>query len=263
MDHRTSNLCAALGPALENLRHTDAELYASYISQTLSAEEEEARQRSEASPDATREEKPVETSVLLRIAAAQGFQGWGVGEGGEYAEGDEQRGSEDGGLRIRCWAAETRGSEGEADAERWTVYEVSWVTLVVLQIVVGLVVVACAAEGVVLVWGWYVSSSSFPLLSFQYANPPPRLSRSCTTPETPLLTTTFTRPAPLRLDGDEKRLLATPAQHQHPDRPLFLRSPGIEKKLRAYSAPDYDRSTARWQLRHGEDDDDECDGPVM
>ena len=38
--------------------------------------------------------------------------------------------------------------------ERWTVYEVSWVTLVVLQVVVALVVVACVAEGVMLGMKW-------------------------------------------------------------------------------------------------------------
>ena len=84
------------------------------------------------------------------------------------------------------------------------------------------------------------------------------MSKSCSAPESPLLTTTFSRPAPLRLVGDEKRLMAMP----HGDRAQFLRSPGVEKKLRAYEAPDYDRSTGKWQ-HYVEDDEDECNRPVM
>lgn len=123
------DLCVALGPAIENARTTNPALYESYISKT-------DRQLLDAASTA---QKPLSTTILLRLAAQQGFQ-----SAGSVLPSPSAR---DGAERIEC-RAETGGEEA------WSAYQVSWVTLVVLQVVVALVVVACVAEGVMFGMRW-------------------------------------------------------------------------------------------------------------
>ncbi|KAL1611890.1 hypothetical protein SLS60_000112 [Paraconiothyrium brasiliense] len=63
-----------------------------------------------------------------------------------------------------------------------------------------------------------------------------------------------TRPAGLRLSGEEKRLLAVPATERED-----MRSPGVEKKLRAYASPGWKSQ----RYSYTEDEDDELNRPVM
>jgi hypothetical protein len=121
------DLCVALGPSLENLRLANPALYDSYISRTDKQQLDVA----------TTAQKPLATTV--RLAAQQGFQNLGV-----VLPGAPPRERTD---RIECKA--DVGSE-----ETWSAYQVSWVTLVVLQVVVALVVVACMAEGVMFGMRW-------------------------------------------------------------------------------------------------------------
>lgn len=109
--------------------------------------------------DGTLAETPIPTTVLLRMGATQGLGNLGVlSDAGLRAEAqanlaneanDQEQSEGTSRLRIECTAEMERASE-----DRWTVYEVSWVTLVVLQVVVALVLVACVAEGIMLGMKW-------------------------------------------------------------------------------------------------------------
>ncbi|KAK7178190.1 hypothetical protein PSPO01_15756 [Paraphaeosphaeria sporulosa] len=163
------DLCVVLGPPLENLRLSNPALYESYISKM-------DRQEADA---ATSAQKPLSTTVLLRLAAQQGFQHLGVVLPGAPARERAQ-------ARIECRTEMGEGAE----------YQVSWVTLVVLQLVVALVVVACVAEGVIFGLRWMSG-----------------------------------RPTILRLSGEERLLLAIPATERD-----NMLNPGIEKNIRAYAS---------------------------
>ncbi|KAF9735042.1 hypothetical protein PMIN06_000815 [Paraphaeosphaeria minitans] len=205
------DLCLALGPSLENLRTANPALYASYISKT------DAQQLAAATTAHT----PLSTTILLRLAAQQGFQNLGVVLPGAPPQ--------DGGERIACRAETETGGE-----EAWSAYQVSWVTLVVLQVVVILVVVACVAEGVMFGMRWMASRT-----------PPALITLPLTIPG---------RPARLRLSGEERRLFAIPVSDD-----FDTRSPGVEKKLRVYAS-------LSWQAQryaYIEDEDDEFNRPVM
>ncbi|OAG10616.1 uncharacterized protein CC84DRAFT_490789 [Paraphaeosphaeria sporulosa] len=203
------DLCVALGPSLENLRTANPALYDSYISKT------DAQQLAAA----TTAQKPLSTTILLRLAAQQGFQNLGVVLPGAPAR--------DGGERIEC-RAETGGEEA------WSAYQVSWVTLVVLQVVVVLVVVACVAEGVMFGMRWMAARTPTALITLPLPIPG--------------------RPARLRLSGEERRLLAIPVLDQ-----FDMRSPGVEKKLRVYASPGWKAQ----RYAYIEDEDDEFNRPVM
>ncbi|KAF1974267.1 hypothetical protein BU23DRAFT_113129 [Bimuria novae-zelandiae CBS 107.79] len=182
------DLCAALGTSLENLRHTNPALYESYV--TKSDERAVA--------DATAAQKPLSTTILLRMAAAQGFQNLGfVLPSVDARKEEEERPRE----RIECRSE-------EADAEAWAAYQFSWVTLVVLRMAVALVVVACMAEGAVLGWRW-LSSRARNSVDVLPAHP-----------------------SSLRLSGEEKRLFAAPLVDW-----TEMRSPGVEKKMHVYASP--------------------------
>ncbi|KAJ4286039.1 hypothetical protein N0V90_013386 [Kalmusia sp. IMI 367209] len=212
------DLCAALGSSLENLRHTDPALYESYVSSAPS-------QRLYTSTG-TSEQKPISTTVLLRLAAHNKFQNLGV----VLPSAPEERKD-----RIECRVEERQ--EGE---ERWGAYQVSWITLIVLQITVAVVVVACVAEGVMLGVQWMSKRDPSTLVATSRR---PALRVACET--VPI------RPA-LRLGGEERRLLAIPAIED-------MRSPGIEKKMRVYASPSW--KAARYA--YIEDEDDEFNRPVM
>lgn len=216
------DICAALGPSLENLRHTNPALYESYISKT------DERTLS----DATAEQKPISTTVLLRVAAHHGFQNLGVVLPGVHPDEEPRE-------RIVCRTEDTD------DTEAWTAYQVSWVTLVVLQVVVALVIVACVAEGVMIGLRWYVNI--YRCLQRQKTN---GHSMSTRAPSHLSL-----RPSTLRLSGEEKRLLAIPQSDR-----LDMRSPGAEKKLRVYASSGW--KVARYST-YVEDEDDEFNRPVM
>jgi hypothetical protein len=62
------------------------------------------------------------------------------------------------------------------------------------------------------------------------------------------------RPARLRLSGEERRLLAIPVLDRSD-----MRSPGIEKKMRAYASPGWKAQ----RYAYIEDEDDEFNRPVM
>ncbi|KAJ4357452.1 uncharacterized protein N0V89_002027 [Didymosphaeria variabile] len=62
------------------------------------------------------------------------------------------------------------------------------------------------------------------------------------------------RPTVLRLSGEEKRLLAIPATERDD-----MRSPGAEKKMRAYASPGWKSQ----RYSYTEDEDDEFNRPVM
>ena len=65
-------------------------------------------------------------------------------------------------------------------------------------------------------------------------------------------------PPPLRLTGAEKRLLAAPPFLAALDR-ADMRSPGEEKKLRAYASPAWKAN----RYSYVEDDEDEFNRPAM
>jgi hypothetical protein len=70
----------------------------------------------------------------------------------------------------------------------------------------------------------------------------------------PITITIPGRPARLRLSGSERLLLAIPAPDPH-----AMRSPGIEKKMRAYASPSWKSQ----RYAYIEDEDDEFNRPVM
>ncbi|KAF2440436.1 hypothetical protein P171DRAFT_435229 [Karstenula rhodostoma CBS 690.94] len=123
--------------------------------------------------------------------------------------------------------------------EAWAVYQVSWVSLVVLQVVVALVVVACVAEGVMFGLRWMAARTSTTLTHLPLPLPLPLPGH----------------PHPLRLSGKERLLLAIPTT---PDRHA-MRSPGVEKKLRVYASPSWKAQ----RYAYIEDEDDEFNRPVM
>ncbi|KAK7177445.1 hypothetical protein PSPO01_16507 [Paraphaeosphaeria sporulosa] len=206
------DLCVALGPSLENLRLPNPALYESYVSET-------DRQETDA---ATSAQKPLSTTVLLRLAAQQGFQNPGAVLPGAPARERAQE-------RIECRTEMGEGGEG---GEAWSASLVSWVTLVVLQLVVALMVVACVAEGVMFGMRWMSARIPSPLVVLSI---PGRL-------------------ASLRLSGEERLLLAIPATERND-----TRSPGIQKKLRAYASPGWKSQ----RYPYTEDEDDEGNRPVM
>lgn len=244
------DLCTALGPSLSNLRVSNPALYESYVSKSRTEEQrEESKTDEEIVAAATQAQRPVSTTVLLRLAAQQGFQNLGVvfpAVGGQKEQ--QQRENQPPAERIEC--------RTEIGDEAWSGYQVSWVTLVVLQVVVALVVVACVAEGVMFGLRWYVL---FSLPRYQssnnHTNPQTRMSTRTLTPRTLISVPVLGRPSGVRLPGEEKRLLAIPVSDATND----VRSPGIEKKLRAYASPG-------WKVHrfaYMEDEDDEFNRPVM
>ncbi|PSN70157.1 hypothetical protein BS50DRAFT_632078 [Corynespora cassiicola Philippines] len=190
------DICSGLGPELEHFRHAEPDLYASYIHQAKA---------SDSTP--TDEEQPLTTTVLLQLAAKNGFQNLGV-----VLPSTESR--------IVCRSA----------PEPFSAYQDSRMTLLALQVIVAIAVLACLAECVTLVADWLSN-------------------RRCLQQ----------KPA-LRLIGAEQRLRAVMS-------PESIFSPGAEKKLRAYSSPDWMPRTLSEKGRqfdaYEEEDDDEMNRPVM
>lgn len=123
---RQLDICSTLGPELETFRARHPDQYSSFISESsLSTALPE-------DPTATDEEKPLSTTVLLQLAAKNGFQNLGVVLPSAPTDRPQER--------IVC------RTEFESDAA----YQDSVVTLLALQIIVGFAMLACVAEGIML-----------------------------------------------------------------------------------------------------------------
>jgi hypothetical protein len=112
--------CSNLGPELENFQHTEPDLYASYVSK----------------PGGDLQ-RPLAGNVLVKFAAAN-------------ANINEPRPTARPHQRIVC----------RSEADPFTAYHGSFVTLWALQIVVAIAILACIAEGVHLSLRWYGTTDS-------------------------------------------------------------------------------------------------------
>ncbi|KAF2691587.1 hypothetical protein K458DRAFT_2901 [Lentithecium fluviatile CBS 122367] len=223
------NICSMLGPELENLRAEKPDLYTEFISHALTTTIAE-------DATSTDEERPLSTTVLLQLAARKGFASLGVVLPSAPAEKSRER--------IVC----------RTEIESSPTYQDSLITLFVLQVIVGLAVLACVAEGITLALRWYVPSGFYPRdpLEDHILTLDTRMSRSALehVPEKPAL----------RLSGEEKRLLAVPEQE-------MMFSPGVDKKQRSYRNGDWTPRLAsgkkEFEAYVVEEDDDELSRPVM
>ncbi|KAF2703934.1 hypothetical protein K504DRAFT_538405 [Pleomassaria siparia CBS 279.74] len=125
------NVCANLGPQLENFRHSQPDLYQSYI-QRASLENSQPTP----TPTADQLQQPLTTTVLLRLAAQNGFESLGV----VLPSAPTERPTE----IIVC----------HPEPETFTIYQDSKTTLFALNVIVAMVILACVAESIILVSDW-------------------------------------------------------------------------------------------------------------
>jgi hypothetical protein len=219
------DVCTTLGPELEDFRATKPEQYTHFISQALTATPSE-------DATSTDGEKPLPTTVLLQLAVRNGLGNLGV---------------------VVPRASATRSGQAivcRTEIHSSSKYQDSLITLVVVQVIVGLAILACVAECITLALRRYVvHTDSYP--PSHVLTPDRRLSSS-TQEHIPK------RPA-LRLSGEEKRLLAIPVED--------ISSPGLDKKLRLYRNGDWTPKLAgakrEFEAYVTEEDDDELSRPVM
>lgn len=125
----TTDRCTGLGSELEALRDAEPGLYADF----MSAQSVIVPSNHLDSPD---EEGPEFTTVILSLAARNGFQNLGV----VLPDADAERSQE----RIVC----------REELESFGAYEHNVITLLILQCIVGVAVIACIAEGVTVAYRW-------------------------------------------------------------------------------------------------------------
>lgn len=127
-----------------------------------------------------------------------------------------------------------------SEPETFSAYNGSCLTLWALQIIVALTILACVAEGIHLCMNWFSASRA-------------------DSEEDEVLSEKA-----LRLPGAERLLLAIPSQASEKE---DVRSPGADKKTRAYEATRYfvvkSSSGRREFIAYDSDDDDESNRPVM
>ncbi|EUC48099.1 hypothetical protein COCMIDRAFT_88445 [Bipolaris oryzae ATCC 44560] len=198
----SSTICNTLASQLSQFQHTNPDLYALYLQRAPTR-----------SIDDSVAQNPIPTSVLLS-ATSSDAPSTGANE-----------------FKIVCYQDESSPESAMPLRD----IQSSPLTLLILQLIVVLSIVACIAEGLHMLKN---------LIS-----PPPTPSHS------------------LRLAGAEKRLLAIPPTPY--DNSLdAMSSPGAEKKLRAYyEAPRYfvaqGKSGRREFIAYDDDSDDEINRPVL
>jgi hypothetical protein len=223
-----SDICTNLGPELESLRDAKPDQYADFISHALTTT---------ISQDAssTAEQRPISTTILLQLSAQNSFANLGAVLPSEPPAPSQQR--------IVC----------RTEVQGVPAYQNSLITLFVVQVIIGLAILACVAECVTLALRWYVPRTPpRPRPNLHVLTSLPRMSRSNNehVPE---------RPA-LRLSGEEKRLLAIPEEQ-------VIFSPGVDKKQRSYRngtwTPRLSSGRKEFEAYVVEEDDDELSRPVM
>ncbi|EUC38800.1 hypothetical protein COCCADRAFT_527 [Bipolaris zeicola 26-R-13] len=198
----SSTICSSLASQLSQFQHTNPDLYALYLQRPPTR-----------SIDDSAPETPIPTSVLLSATASDASS------------------TSANGLKIICY-------EDASTPDTQTPLrdiQSSPLTLLILQLIVVLSIVACIAEALHMLKN--------------FISPPP-------TPE-----------HNLRLAGAEKRLLAIPS-HPYDSAANAMASPGAEKKLRAYyETPRYfvakGRSGRTEFIAYDDDSDDEINRPVL
>jgi hypothetical protein len=234
-----SDTCTPLGPQLENLRATHPEQYADFLSHALST--------------TTIAEDASATSSTFRLvlSAQPGLAAMGIilpSVPPAFSSSSHQK--------ITCRTSPSTSA-----------YTSSLITLFVLQVIVGFAILACIAECVTIAlrrYGYMPQSNSNTRLDGILARPNLRI----TTAQRPGMLRSQShgsipaRPA-LRLSGEEKRLLAVPAEQA-----VF--SPGVDKKQRSYRNGTWTpRSMAGAKKEFAAyvvddvDEDDELKRPVM
>jgi hypothetical protein len=204
-----ADVCASLGPELENFQNTNPELYSSYFPPSTQ------------NPDESGKEQSIATTVWLDFASRNALKE-------RQDRNTEPRPTSRPFERVVCYS----------ESEPFTTFRSSLATLWATQIVIALAILVCLAEGAHLGMQWYAASSRTP--------------HSHHIPEK--------RSGLLRLAGTEKLLLALPTI----DVEASPRSPGMEKKMRAYEASPAQTPGAKREFNAYEDDsDDEMHRPVM
>jgi hypothetical protein len=227
-DSSPPDICSPLGPELEDLRAVKPDEYAALISHRHTTTTTSANATS------TKEERPASTTILLQIAARSKLGTLGVVLPSAPATVRT-------GQMIVC----------KTEIRSFSKYQDSLITLFVVQVIVGLAVLACIAECVTLALRWYVICilTQSPCYVLTVAC---RMSGSAEEhiPNKPAL----------RLSGEEKRLLAIPGVEE-------ICSPGLDKKLRLYRNGDWTPKLAsgkrEFEAYVVEEDDDELSRPVM
>ncbi|KAF2819866.1 hypothetical protein CC86DRAFT_121490 [Ophiobolus disseminans] len=120
-----ADLCANLGPELENFQHTKTDLYESYLSRTEGASGNNAQQR------------PLTTKVFVNFAARN-----------ELAKRNSEK-------EPRPTTRPQQHIVCRSEPDPFSEYQGSFVTLWALQIIVIIAILACLAEGLHLSLQWY------------------------------------------------------------------------------------------------------------
>lgn len=122
-----SSICATLGPHLENFRHSQPDQYHTYL-RNAAVEQ--------ATPTTDDDLEPLSTTVLLRLAAQNGFENLGVVLPSAPTERPREI--------IVC----------HPEPETFSAYKDSRTTLFALNVIVAMVVLACIAEVIILASDW-------------------------------------------------------------------------------------------------------------
>jgi hypothetical protein len=120
-----ADICSTLGPELEHFQHTEPDLYKSYLSSNSD------------------QQRPFSTNLLLN-----------------FAKGNEVRRREENKREPRPTSRPHQRIVCRSEADPFTAYQGSFITLWVLQIIVTVAILACVAEGVHLSLRWYGTSES-------------------------------------------------------------------------------------------------------
>ncbi|KAH9868710.1 hypothetical protein J1614_007782 [Plenodomus biglobosus] len=206
----TPDTCAALGPQLDDFRHTEPAVYNAYMQQAQA-------------PHHAATPQPIPSTILLAFAAHRRpgtGAGTGTGKGRSSSSSENQHNA----------PTTTRAQQISQPLERIVcrsvpspdqsdTYQDSLLNLWISQIIIAVAILACAAEGIHIGMCWITKHTSTP------------------TDDTNTTTTTTTTSLPaLHLSGPEKPLLAIPpSSTTAATAPLdMLASPGADKKTRAY-----------------------------
>ncbi|KAF2000762.1 hypothetical protein P154DRAFT_522353 [Amniculicola lignicola CBS 123094] len=185
---RSPDICANFGPELEYFRYADPELYQKIIGPSTEK------------PSTVGDPRPLTTEVLMRLSGKSSL---------DFRD-------QDGALPSAPTGRPSQKILCHSEAETFSAYQDSRVTLYALQVVVAMVILACIAECVSLLTDWFDTRQEHPSV--------------------------------VRLSGTERRLRARSA-------PEWISSV-IEKRKQDPYLPRIDDVDE-------EDDDDECNRPVM
>jgi hypothetical protein len=140
-----ADICSNLGPELEHFQHTEPDLYDSYVSRTGD----------------NGQQRPLTTNVLLK-----------------FAKGNDMRKREGNRREPRPTARPHQRIVCRSEADPFTAYQDSYITLWALQIIMTVAILACLAEGVHLSVQWYESLDSQSIRLPGSQNLPLKISES-------------------------------------------------------------------------------------